>query len=213
MGQLQSTCPQASEITDQVDYTCGFDIGQILKFVAQRQFSSGTTLNSITPANIVLLASWTTLLGATNGTKVQASPNLMGDADTAPGGPISFGSGNAVPYGIPILVGTEPTPFTAKLYNPQPKSILALKGLYGEVLGVYLINNYGKIVCKVDNPTTPTVCYPIPIISYWIGDRDAGGITDPDFQEVRWSFLPNWSDKIAAFTPTDFDALTQITGS
>lgn len=213
MGATSATCPQASEIGDQIDYTCGFSIDQIQKFVFQRRFSSGTTLNSMTVANIKLLATWTTLLSATNSTKVQASPNLMGDSDTAPGGPIVFGSGNAVPNGVPLIVGTEYTPFTAKLYNPQPNAIKALKLLYAEDGGVFLITNNGKIVCKVDNPTTPTLCYPIPITQYWVGDRDAGGITDPDFHEIRWAFLPNWSDDIAAFTPTDFNALIQITGS
>lgn len=213
MGSLNAICPPASEIGDQVDFTCGFDFGQILKFAFQRLYSSGTTLNTITPANAALLATWTALLAAVNSTKVQISPNLLGDADTAPGGKLTFGSGNAVPYGVPIITGREYTPFTSKLYNPPSKTIKALKLLEGEQGGVYLINNYGKILCKADNPTTPTQVYPIPITQFFVNDRDLGGLTDPDFHTIEWSFVPGWSDDVIAITPSDFNALTQLSGS
>jgi len=211
---LAITCPAPSQIPDIPVVACPTDLGQIQKFGLQRLYSSGTTLNSQTAANFVLAATWTTLLGATDSTKVQFSP-LIGNVIFTPAEPNRAGEGPETPDGTGVITSLGKTPVTFELIQPHPSIGKALK-LYlseGYNLGIYLVNQDGKMICKVDDPTTPTVCYPIPIRSWFLTDRTGSNIDSYDKQPGGWTFLPGWSDNLAIFTPSNFDALTFLSGS
>jgi hypothetical protein len=205
MGLLY-TCPEAASIAD-LPEDCKESFGQIQKAVFQRTFASAGTKNAI--ANPLLLASWTALLAAADGTKVVPSPYMQAPT-TEPGAARTYGGGNETLGGIELIVGREPTTFTANILESKQSTIKALKTYMGETASVFLVDEYGRIGCIADDPETPTEYYGIPVRALFVGDKTFGGLEAPDMNSVQWKMLPNWSDNFVIVTPTDFNALTDL---
>lgn len=210
-------CPAATALPDIPAVMCPESFGQIQKVAFQRLMKDDSTKNFFDsagepPKDITKLASWTPLLTATDSTKVVVSPYIQ--APTAEAGAArTFGGGNETPDGIEEIIGRESTPFTG-VFRKVPQSIIkAVKELqcesYGDNLGVYLFDNNGNIGA-IQDATTKTKYYPIPIRSLFVGDKTLGGLEAPDNNAIQWSFLPNWSDNLAIVTPNDFNPLTDL---
>lgn len=197
-------CPVAAALPDVVVEACPANFGQTQKLIFQRIKKADGTLNVL--SSIILKASWTPLLVAADGSKVVVSPFIQGPA-VEPGGAKKFGGGNATLGGIEIVIGKEPTTFTANLYGMAQSTINQLKQLACEEIGVFLINEKGQIGCRVVDATHK---HPIPIGSFFVGDLKIGGLEEPDANVISFSFNPNWSDEFAYETPTDFNALTDL---
>lgn len=204
---LFCNCPVAAAISDVPIDNCPESMGQIQKAVLQRVFSTGTTKNTI--ADPTLLASWTPLLAAGDGTKTVQTPYLQAPT-TEPGAARTYGGGNETLGGIEIIIGREPTAFTANILRSKQNTIKALKDYQCEEAGVYLIDEYGRIGCLADDPENPTTYYPIPVAGFFVGDKTLGGLEAPDMNGIQWKFFPNWSDNFVIVTPSDFNALTDL---
>jgi hypothetical protein len=204
---LLCTCPPDAAIADIPLENCPESMGQIQKAIFQRVFSAPDTRNTI--ANPKVLASWTPLLAASNGTKVVQSPYLQ-SSETEAGAALTYGGGNETLGGIELVIGKEPTSFTANILHTQQKTIKALKKLACETLGVWLVDENGNIGCLADDPDNPTAYMPIPIHSMFIGDKTFGGLESPDMNVISWNKMPNWSDNFVMVKPTDFNALTDL---
>ena len=206
-------CPAAAALPNIPNFTCAESFGQIQKVAFQRLYKSAGGKNSFTAeAGIGKLASWSPLLAAEDDTKIVISPYIQAPTAEA-GAPRTFGGGNETLGGIEEIIGREPTPFTGVIRKMPQSLIKALKELQCESdsqnLGVYLFDENGSIGALQD-PTTATTYYPIPIRSLFIGDKTLGGLEAPDSNAVQWSFLPNWSDDLAILTPEDFNPLTDL---
>lgn len=214
MGILVN-CPQGAEIADVGIARCPESVGQIQKAVFQRIFSSGTVKNKfeVASANPNLLASWSPKLAASDSTKVVQTPYIQAPT-TEPGAPREFGGGNETLGGIPIIIGREPTSFSGNILLTSQATIAELKKYEGEALngglGVFLTDEFGRIIAQADNVDTPTEIYPIPIAGLFVGDKSFGGLEGADMNQIMWKFLPNWSDKLVIITPSDFNALTDL---
>jgi hypothetical protein len=206
-------CPASTALTSIPAVTCTESFGQIQKVAFQRLVSTGTTKNSFTTTNeIEKLASWTTFTSANDGTKIVVSPYLNAPTSEA-GGARTFGGGNESLGGIEEIIGREPTTFTA-VFRKMPQSVIkALKELQCEAeagnLGVYLFDENGAIEA-IQDETTATTFYPIPIRSFFVSDKTHGGLEAPDSNNVQWSFLPNYSDNLKIVAPDDFNPLTDL---
>lgn len=206
-------CPAAAALPNIPNFTCAESFGQIQKVAFQRLYKSAGGKNSFTKdAGIGKLASWSPFLAAEDDTKIVISPYIQAPTAEA-GAPRTFGGGNETLGGIEEIIGREPTPFTGVIRKMPQSLIKALKELQCESdsqnLGVYLFDENGSIGALQD-PTTTTTYYPIPIRSLFIGDKTLGGLEAPDSNAVQWSFLPNWSDDLAILTPEDFNPLTDL---
>lgn len=206
-------CPAAAALPNIPNFTCAESFGQIQKVAFQRLYKSAGEKNSFTAdAGIGKLASWSPLLAAEDDTKIVISPYVQAPTAEA-GAPRTFGGGNETLGGIEEIIGREPTPFTGVIRKMPQSLIKALKELQCESdsqnLGVYLFDENGSIGALQD-PTTATTYYPIPIRSLFVGDKTLGGLEAPDSNAVQWSFLPNWSDDLAILTPEDFNPLTDL---
>lgn len=206
-------CPAAAALPNIPNFTCAESFGQIQKVAFQRLYKSTGGKNSFTKdAGIGKLASWSPLLAAEDDTKIVISPYIQAPTAEA-GAPRTFGGGNETLGGIEEIIGREPTPFTGVIRKMPQSLIKALKELQCESdsqnLGVYLFDENGSIGALQD-PTTATTYYPIPIRSLFIGDKTLGGLEAPDSNAVQWTFLPNWSDDLAILTPEDFNPLTDL---
>lgn len=210
MGLLIN-CPQSAAISDVEIVACPESVGQIQKAVFQRIFSTGNTKNKlvVATADPKLLASWSPLLAAADGTKVVQTPYIQAPT-TEPGAARTYGGGNETLGGIELIIGREPTSFTGNILQVSQKTISDLKKYQGENVGVYLNDEYGRIIALADDVITPTEIYPIPIASLFVGDKMLGGLEDVDKNTISWKFFPNWSDKLVIITPTDFNALTDL---
>lgn len=192
--------------------TCPENFGQIQKVAFQRLRKADGTRNSFTQtADITKLASWTPLLSAEDSSKIVVSPFFMAPTDEA-GAARTYGGGNDTLGGIEMIIGREPTTFTAAFRQIPQKVIKALKQLqcdsYGDNLGVYLFDENGAIEALQDAETATTY-YPIPIRSLFIGDKAHGGLEAPDSNALQWAYLPNYSDDLAIVVP-EFNPLNDL---
>lgn len=209
---LLINCPESASIQDISVDACPESFGQIQKVIFQRVFSTGATKNEFVEAvnSILLKASWTPFLAASDGTKVVQSPYLQAP-ETEPGAARTFGGGNETLGGIEIIIGSEPTTFTANILQTKQAIIKELKKYQGEgAIGVYLVDEFGRIGALSDGLETPLKYFPIPINGLFVGDKNFGGIESVDMNSIMWKFFPNWSDDLVILQPTDFNALTDL---
>lgn len=203
-------CPAPTELPDIFLSTCLEDFGQIWKFWFRRIYSSGTTKNShvISSADPAEVANWSTLLTASDGTKVTVGP-LIDNPVSTPGEPRTFGGGNATRGGIEIIKGPGPSTLDVMFNRQQQRTIAHIKKMIceGDNLGVYLINEFGQIGGINNNVDSPTIFYPIPVATLFVGDKKFGGFDEIDGNAGRLQFYPNWSDNFHIVTPSDFNAL------
>ena len=206
-------CPAATAITSPDLQACYEDIGQIQRLLFQRKYSSGTTLNTFTisSANPNVLASWSGLLAASNGTKVIQTPYIQGVEMTA-GEPVTFGGGDTSLGGIEQVVAVDPTTFSGQFHRRSQIEIDNLKDLMCEVLSVYFIDQFNRIIGLADDNDNATTFRGFPIAegTLFIGDKVFGGRTQPDMNAFRFQLLPDWSDNLYVVTPTDFSPLDNL---
>lgn len=205
---LLTVCPVPSEITDIPVPTCIEDFGQITKLLLQRRYSTGTTENSLTIGtnNPNVLATWTTLLTAADGTKVQGSPQID-NSDLSGAEAVTYGGGDATAFGVSKVIAQNPASFTGEIHQVRQDVIDALKDYQSEILSVYLVNEFGQIAGVTDDITTPTTFKGFPIAkgTFFVSDKNGGKRESPDMNMIQNQFLPNWSDKFYVVNPTDFN--------
>lgn len=207
------TCPAAAALTTIPTAGCPESFGQIQKIAFQRLRKADGTKNSFTStASILLKASWTARMAANDGSKIVISPYVQAPTNEA-GSPRTFGGGNETLGGVEIIIGREPTTFSAVIRSVQQSVIKAMKDLQCEAqadnLGVYLIDENGAVECVKDESAANTF-YPIPIRSLFVGDKSHGGLEAPDSNAIQFAFLPNYSDNLSIQVPTDFNPLTDL---
>lgn len=211
---LTCQCPAATALSTIPAVACAENFGQIQKIAFQRLKKADGTKNSFTStAAITALASWTALLAATDGTKIVVSPYVNSPADSGGDARRSSG-GNDDLGGISEVLGGNPVQFDG-VFRAIPQSVIkTMKELQCEAnagnLGVFLFDENGKIEA-IQDETTPTTYYPIPIRSLFIGSKIHGNYDAKDSNAISWMYPDNYSDNLAIVTPADFNPLTDLT--
>lgn len=214
-------CPLGETLTTIPKVSCPETFGQVQK-VAFTRLTYTTTVEGVTttirnsfssPTDLIdKLASWTAKEAAADGSKIVISPYIQAPTAEA-GAAITFGGGNDTLGGVEEIIGREPTPFTGVIRKCPQSIIKILKELqcesYGDNLGIYIFDENGAIGA-IQDQSTATTYYPIPIRSLFVGDKTLGGLEQPDSNAISWSFLPNWSDDLAIVAPDDFNPLTDL---
>ena len=206
-------CPAAAAITTIPAVTCPENFGQIQKVAFQRLRKADGTKNSFTnAAAITALASWTALMAAADGSKIVVSPYINAPADSG-GDARRTGGGNDDLGGISQVLGANPVQFDGSLRSVPQAVIKVMKELMCEAqagnLGVFLFDENGKIEA-IQDATTLTTYYPIPIRSLFIGSKIHGNFDAKDSNAISWMYLDNYSDHLAIVTPNDFNPLTDL---
>lgn len=209
-------CPAAAAIPTIPNVACPENFGQIQKVAFQRLHKADGTKNSFTStAAITALASWTALLAATDGSKIVVSPYINAPADSGGDARLTSG-GNDDLGGIPQVLGGNPVQFDGQLRSVPQSVIKAMKELMCEAqagnLGVFLFDENGKIEA-IQDATTATTYYPIPIRALFIGSKIHGNFDAKDMNAIQWQYPDNYSDNLAIVTPTDFNPLTDLVPS
>lgn len=210
---LVCQCPAASALTTIPNVSCPENFGQIQKVAFQRLNKADGTRNSFTTtAAITLKASWTALLSANDGSKVVVSPYINAPADSGGDARMTSG-GNDDLGGVAQVLGGNPVQFDGQLRSVPQSVIKAMKELQCEAnagnLGVYLFDENGKIEA-IQDETTPTTYYPIPIRALFIGSKIHGNYDAKDMNAISWQYPDNYSDNLTIVTPSDFNPLTDL---
>lgn len=208
---LNCGCPGAASLPNIEIVDCKESLGQIQKVIFQRIFNDDGSKNSVATPNTK--ASMTPNFAAKDSTKMVVSPYLQ-NPTSEPGAARTFGGGNQTLGGIELIIGREPTTFSAILYQEAQKTIAAMKELMCEKhLGVWLIDENGNVGALKDEDGGYA---PIPIGKFFVGDKKLGGFEEPDSNTVEWNFPPNWSDNLVILKQTggelvfDYNPLTDL---
>ena len=216
---LVCQCPAAAAITTIPNVACAENFGQIQKVAFQRLYQADGTRNAMVGTGsgtvvptITKKATWTALLAAANGTKVVVSPYINAPTDGGGDARMTAG-GNDDLGGVPTVLGGNPVTFSGQ-FRAIPQSVIKImKELQCEAnagnLGVFLFDENGKIEALQD-PTTPTTYYPIPIRALFIGSKIHGNFDAKDSNLISWQYPDNYSDNLAIVTPDDFNPLTDL---
>ena len=210
---LVCQCPAAAALTTIPKVTCPENFGQIQKVAFQRLTKADGTKNSFTSsASILLKASWTALLAAADGSKVVVSPYINAPADSG-GDARKTSGGNDDLGGIAEVLGGNPVVFDGQLRSVPQSVIKTMKDLQCEAnagnLGVFLFDENGNIEAIQDG-TTNTTYYPIPIRGLFIGSKIHGNFDAKDMNAIQWEYPDNYSDNLKIVKPTDFNPLTDL---
>ena len=210
---LVCQCPAASALTTIPNVSCPENFGQIQKVAFQRLNKADGTKNSFTStAGIGLKASWTALLAAADGSKIVVSPYINAPADSGGDARMTSG-GNDDLGGIPEVLGGNPVQFDGQMRAIPQSVIKAMRELQCEAnagnLGVYLFDENGNIEALQD-PTTATTYYPIPIRALFIGSKIHGNYDAKDSNAISWQYPDGYSDQLAIVKPTDCNPLTDL---
>lgn len=210
---LVCQCPAASALTTIPNVACSENFGQIQKVAFQRLRKADGTRNSFTNAAAIgLKASWTALLAAADGSKIVVSPYINAPADSGGDARMSSG-GNDDLGGIAEVLGGNPVQFDGQIRSVPQSVIKIMKELQCEAnagnLGVFLFDENGNIQA-VQDQTTATTYYPIPIRALFIGSLIHGNFDAKDSNAISWQYPDNYSDDLAIVKPTDFNPLTDL---
>lgn len=208
---LSCACPAAAALPTIPKFECSEGFGQIQKIAFQR-LTTSDGVNKFDSTNAIeTLASWTSLLTAVDSTKIVISPFV--ENPTQDGGDArTYGGGNDTLGGVSKIIGSEPTTLTVQLRDVPQSIIKELKKLMCEAqngnLGVYLFDD-NKRIEAIQDETTATTFYPIPIRALFVGDKIHGGLENPDSNTMSFQFVSNYSDNLAIVTPT-FNPLVDL---
>ena len=199
-------CPLPIAILDLTPFDCPENFGQITKLAFQR---IGTPFpdSAGVAGDIDLLASWTALKVAADSTKIQVGP-FQENFILPMSEPIEEGGDdNSTTFGISVILGDGQVKAEGGHRGIPAVQLLELKqfisesAIYGK-LGVYLINEHGKII---GNNLTGTEISPFPISSYYISSIGSEGFNTHNKVKFSFNMRSNWSDKFKIVTPTDFN--------
>lgn len=208
---LTCQCPPPTALPDIPCIKCAERFGQIQKVAFQRLRADDGSRNGFPKSGgndtITDLANWQSAMSAADSTKIVISPYIYSPTQES-GAPRTFGGGNDSLGGVEEIIGRELSSFTASVRNCPQSVISALKQMQCEgSLGVYLFDQYGNIECLIDENGD---AYPIPIKSFFVGDKVHGGLDSPDTNVIQWAFVTNYSDDLHIFIVETFNPLTDL---
>lgn len=205
-------CPAANALTTIPNVPCAENFGQIQKVAFQRLRQANGTANKFDSTSAIgTLASWTALMAATDGTKIVISPYINAPADSGGDARMSSG-GNDDLGGVATVLGGNPVQFDGQIRSVPQSVIKVMKELQCEAnagnLGVFLFDENGNIEALQD-PTTATTYYPIPIRGLFIGSKIHGNYGAKDSNLISWQYPDNYSDDLVIVKPS-FNPLTDL---
>lgn len=217
---ISCQCPAAAAIPDVPNVACSQSFGQIQKAAFMRlrdadgnrnSFVLGSSQTGSTPA-IALIANWEPKLSAADGTKVVISPYIYAPSDSG-GDARMTGGGNDDLGGVPEVLGANPVQFSGQLRAVPQEAPDALRELECEAnagnLGVILFDENGNIEAIQDD-TTATTHYPIPIRGFFVSDKLHGNYDAKDYNIIQWNYAEGYSKGLKIVKPSDFNPLTDL---
>jgi hypothetical protein len=158
-----------------------------------------------------LIANWSPLLIANDGTKVVQTPFVASVTNT-PGDPRTVGGGNDSVGGVEEIRGANPDLFEGQFYQIPQAVAKEISGWMCEELSVYLINEKNQIGGIIDDHDSPGEFRGIPIArkTFFIGSKGFGGFDNRDANAFRFQVIPEIMFDFHVISPTDFRPLDRL---
>ncbi|MBL7738708.1 MAG: hypothetical protein JNK14_05775 [Chitinophagaceae bacterium] len=208
-------CPAPAYLESIPIGACPVRWDQVQKLILRR--IDGRT--DLTKANIILSATITPLLTATDDTKIVVSPFMSNVV--IPQGEIlkEGGNDNTTLNGIPQLRGLGFVNVTAQIRNANSDTVDVMRALTPESalqpgqtnLEVILVNKDGKLIVREQAGSGSRV-EGFPIYNFTVSDVGSAGFAQDNINNIGWDFAPGWSEGHRLLTPTDYAALTLSNG-
>lgn len=209
------SCPAPAYLGSIPIGTCPIRWDQVQKIIFRRIDGRA----DLTKANIILSATMTPLLTATNDTKILISP-FMGNVIIPQSEVLTEGGNdNTTLNGIPQLRGLGFVNCTAQIYNANSDTVDTMRLITPETaiqpgvtdVEAILVNKDGKLIVREQVGSGSRV-EGFPIYNFTVSDVGSQGFAQNNINNVSWSFAPGWSEGHRLLTPTNYTALTLSNG-
>lgn len=209
MTGIIRSCPVPTEIPDIPLSDCPFILNQIVRFLYQQRQSVAPFADE---AAMKVLANWTTLIAASDATKIVPGP-LFASPLIPAGEIITDGGGDNNTFnGEEEIYGVAPVVMTGNLRNCPPETLAALDNLVqfslpNQVgvpgLTVYAVNKDGVMFYWDVNQ------YGIPCKNHIFGTTGTEGLNKANVTPFRLQLPQMWDRHVKSVVPS-FDPLTEI---
>lgn len=206
-------CPAPASLSDVLRATCKENLGQIQRFIFQRQDAAENHFTVTTGFGLInVLANWTPLWIASDNTKVVSSPYVEGFVIPKTEAVTEGGGDNSTLDGIEMVIGANAATAIGQIAETPSKILASLRKLMCEPdLQVYMINQFGQIIGRDLLPNAPgTSVTGIPIRSFFVSDAGNDGLNTRDKADIRFGLEYGWRDNLAIVKPSAFNAKTQL---
>lgn len=202
---LNCECPLPSALPTVGNSTCAFDIDQVIRIAFQKPQDVAPFADATA---IATQSNWTTLLGATDATKVVVSPFTVGVTIPASEGAFEGGDDNTTVDGLPLYKGENTVTVEGMFKSVAPSIIEQLRELScfslsqvgSSQLTVFMFNGKNEVLSESDFKG-------IKINNFRIGSRGTEGYRASDMISFSFNMTGYWDasvDKTALlFDPRD----------
>jgi hypothetical protein len=211
MGQNLLVCPLPAFIADVPSQDCPVRFDQI-----QRMMLTRLTSTSFTVTSILLEATWTPRMTASDDEKIVGTPKFASMVLPMPDPIRTGGDDNTTINGIPVLEGLARVSITGLLIrNMNAEVSKALRSLTAESapqpgetnLGVYFINRFKQIIFS-KGTGTPALAEPFPIYNFVVSDVGSEGYNKDNTHSISFDLEGGWSENFDMLQITEFNPLT-----
>ena len=207
---LNCSCPLESTLPTVGDSTCTFDIDQVIRLAFQlpqdaAPFADGTA--------IATQSNWTTLIGASDATKIIVSPFISGFTIPSSEGAFEGGDDNSTVDGLPLYKGENTVTMEGMFKSAQPSVIKQLKNLVcfaisttgSSNLTVFMLTGKNEVVSMDDFKG-------ITINNLRFGSRGSEGYRTSDMVPFSFNMKGDWDNDIDKTTLL-FDPRSLVNGA
>lgn len=208
-------CPAPDYLESIPTTSCPVRWDQIQKIILRRIDGRA----SLTKTSILLSATITPLLTATDDTKILVTPFLSNVV--IPQGEVlsEGGNDNTTLNGIPQLRGLGFAQATAQIKNASSGTVDVMRALTPESaiqpgetnLEAIFVNKDGKVIAR-EVAGSATDLEGFPVYNFTVSDVGSNGFAQDNINNVQFALAPGWSEGHKMYTPTDYNALTISNG-
>jgi hypothetical protein len=200
-------CPPDETIADIPSQDCPERFDQIIKFFFQKKQLAGDP--PFTTSSILLAATWTPYIAASDETKIQGTP-LFAAMTIPPSEILRTGGGtNETIGGVSKMGGRGNVLVPAQLQDVAAPVRTALRKYaalssvnpgYTQLTG-FFVNRFGDIICRKVGSNH----FGIDIYGFYVGDPGTDGLGAPNISLMSFELLGGWADDVVMVRPTDFN--------
>lgn len=199
-------CPPPAALADIPSQACPVRFDQI-----QRILFTRLTSTPFTATDVLLEATWTPRMTASDDEKIVGTPRFAGFTLPMPDPLKEGGNDNSTINGVPTLSGLPVVSITGLLLRNMNADVAkAIRALAGESalqpgetnLGAYFINRFKQIIYMKSG----TDVLPFPIYNVILSDVGSEGLNRDNTHALSFDLEPGWSQdfdmkSIVAFNP------------
>jgi hypothetical protein len=182
--------------------------GQITRIGIFKTKNADGTHVEIPRASLTDLAELELLQASINQTKLVISPILHNPTPNT-GSEVTYGSGNSVNGGIPILVSRQPSTLDLEILNAHPETAAAFGKVNCSGVGVVIWDRCGNAMAS--SATDAANARPIPLNYLFVSSLEFGGLESPNKNMVKLAYKElNWSENAIVIEKNDFNPVQDL---